>query len=72
MTIPQYFKPSEVADMLKISKTAMYDLLKAGKIAHYKVGEKGGSTLIKAEDLQAYLDSCRHEVKAPRRIRRAA
>lgn len=45
-------KPSEAADMLRISVRKLSDLMYSGEIPRYKVG---GQNRIKEEDLLRYL-----------------
>lgn len=46
---------SEVKNMLRISATTLYGLLRADAIKHYKVG---GKYLIPADAVQAFLHHC--------------
>lgn len=46
----------EVAGMLKLSASKVYELIARGKIPVYKVG---GALRIGRHDLEAYLNACR-------------
>lgn len=48
----------EVADMLHVSKTTIYDLIRRGEIHSYKIGRKVRFT---QEDVDAYIARSRHE-----------
>ena len=47
----------QIAATLGLSKHSIYKLCQAGELAHYKVG---GSIRVRVEDLNNYLDMCRH------------
>jgi excisionase family DNA binding protein len=49
---------NDVAEILKASRSFVYDLLANRKIAYFKVG---GKRLVSEEDLHSYLDSQRVE-----------
>ena len=46
---------TEVKDMLRISSTTLYGLLRGDVIRHYKVG---GKYLIPSDAVQAFLNHC--------------
>ena len=46
---------SEVKDLLRISATTLYGLLRGNVIKHYKVG---GKYLIPSDAVQAFLTNC--------------
>ena len=48
----------EVADMLHVSKSTIYDLIKRGEINSYKIGRK---VRFMQEDVDAYIARSRHE-----------
>lgn len=48
---PQYFTPEEAANLLKVSKLTVYNLIKKGKLPAYRVGRQ---IRIAAEDLDLY------------------
>jgi excisionase family DNA binding protein len=50
--IPQFYKPLEVAAKLKLSRAAIYRLLKSGQIKSIKLG---GSRLISENQLAEFL-----------------
>lgn len=69
MTIAQFLKPLEVADILGLSRTQIYDLIREQKIASHRFGS---SVRLTEADVEAYIASTRQEMKAPRRAGRAA
>jgi len=48
----------EVADILHVSKSTIYDLIRRGEIHSYKIGRKVRFT---QDDVDAYIARCRHE-----------
>lgn len=52
----------EVADILHVSKTTIYDLIRRGEIRSYKIGRKVRFT---QEDVDAYIARSRHETSTP-------
>jgi len=48
----------EVADILHVSKSTIYDLIRKGEIHSYKIGRKVRFT---QDDVDAYIARCRHE-----------
>lgn len=51
----------EAAARLGLSPDAVYELCRAGKLAHYRLGVHGGRLMVAEADLAAYLESCRVE-----------
>jgi excisionase family DNA binding protein len=51
----------EAAEHVGLTADAIYQLSRAGKIAHYRLGVKGGSIKFRAADLDAYMEGCRVE-----------
>jgi excisionase family DNA binding protein len=51
---PLALKPSEAARHIGVSKRHLYNLIRAGKIAARKAGNR---TLIRVADLAAYVDA---------------
>ncbi len=51
----------DVADLLNISKSLVYDLADKGRISSYRPGNGRGCLRFKPEDVQAYLEGCRME-----------
>jgi excisionase family DNA binding protein len=58
---------AEVARELGLSTDAVYGLCRSGKLAHYRIGERGGTIKVKPEDVTAYLASCRIETAQARK-----
>ncbi len=56
----------EAALRLGISPDAVYELCRAGRLAHYRLGVHGGRLMIAEPDLAAYLESCRVEAATAR------
>ena len=50
---------------LGVSPSAVYQLVRAGRLAHARIGAGRGVIRIAAADLAAYLDSCRVEATGP-------
>jgi excisionase family DNA binding protein len=53
----------DVAGILRCAKSTVYALLDSGKLPSYNVGPNGGAKRVSEADLEAYLESCRHEGK---------
>lgn len=55
MTTPKLYTPDEVAELLKLSKRTVLDMIRGGTLGHYSLGHK---TLRVSEDhLDAYLNA---------------
>lgn len=54
----QSLSTQEVADMLHVSKSTIYDLIRKGEIHSYKIGRKVRFT---QDDVDAYIARSRHE-----------
>lgn len=52
---------AEAALRLGLTASGVYKLCRAGRLVHYRVGARKGKVLLKAEDVDAYLESCRVE-----------
>ena len=50
---------NDAATFLNISRSEVYALIRAGKLAHYRLGSNGGAIRFTEKDLQAYVKSCR-------------
>ena len=48
------FTPQEVADILKIAKTTVYELIKRGDLNSYRVGNK---MRIEMKDIEKYISN---------------
>ena len=66
MSKNQSLSTQEVADILHVSKSTIYDLIRRGEIHSYKIGRKVRFT---QEDVDAYIARSRHE-HSTRSIRR--
>ena len=58
MSQNQSLSTQEVADMLHVSKSTIYDLIRKGEIHSYKIGRKVRFT---QDDVDAYIARSRHE-----------
>ena len=52
----KWYTPQEIADMLRVSKSAVYRLTSSGDLASYRIGR---SVRITAADLSDYLNRAR-------------
>jgi excisionase family DNA binding protein len=59
--IPRLLTVEEVAQVLRCSRSTVYSLISSAKIVGLRIGSHSGGIRICAEDLQAYLDTCRVE-----------
>jgi excisionase family DNA binding protein len=50
---------AEVAAALGLSPGCVYQLCRAGRLIHHRLGVKGGRVMIAESDLEVYLESCR-------------
>lgn len=57
----------DVADVLNVSRSLVYDLADKGKIVSYRPGNGRGCLRFKAEDVQEYLEGCRTEPEQTRK-----
>ena len=56
---------AEVADLLNISPSLVYQIVEAGKIPFLRIGNGRGAIRFQSADVKAYLDSCRVEKVDP-------
>ena len=62
------YTPSEVAEILRISRSLVYDLIQEGTIAIHRISRgKRGPVRISEDDLQEYLAGCRIGTKVSTR-----
>ena len=52
----------EVAERLGIGESTVYQLVACGRLGSHRLGLGRGTIRITSEDVDAYLDSCRHHV----------
>ena len=57
----QFLTVQQVAELLMVCRVTVYRLIDTGKLAAYRVGR--GSYRIEAQDVRAFLVSCRSVVK---------
>ena len=56
----KFYTPSEVAEILRTSRSHIYDLIQAGAIAVHRISRgKRGAVRISEDDLREYLAACR-------------
>ena len=48
----------EVAAYLGLSADAVYRLCRSNRLAHFRVGQKGGKILVRRRDARRYLRGC--------------
>lgn len=63
---------SEVAEILRLGESTVYELVSKGKIAGFRIGPASGGIRIAQDDLDAYLTSSRidHKGETPRKVSR--
>ncbi len=54
---------SEVADILRLGESTVYQLLSKGEIAGFRIGPTHGGIRVSQNDLDLYLNSCRMDKK---------
>lgn len=54
MTQTYFYTPLEAQQLLRIGKSKLYELFKSGELKYTKLH---GKTLIRREDLEAFIDS---------------
>ena len=52
---------ADVARRLGIAPSTLYDLAKARKISHHRIGTGRGRLLFTEQDIRTYLDACKVE-----------
>ena len=58
-----YLIVHEVAKRLRISQSSVYLLVESGRLAHHRIGARGGAIRISEDDLTTYLAESRQEQK---------
>ena len=51
----------EVAEVLRVSPSLVYQLVEANKLACHRIGSRNGAIRISPADLDEYLAQCRNE-----------
>jgi excisionase family DNA binding protein len=54
---------SEVARTLHISPSSVYELIQRGTLPCHRVGPRGGAIRVSSEDLDKFVQQCRHAVE---------
>ena len=55
----------DVADLLKVSNSLVYNLIASGKIPSHRIGTGRGAIRVRRDDLDQYVRQCRVEPVAP-------
>ena len=50
----------QAAEQLQVSKSIVYSLNEAGRLACHRIGLGRGTIRISTMDIESYLDACRH------------
>jgi excisionase family DNA binding protein len=58
----QLFTVQEVSTRLRISTSAVYELVQKGTLPCHRIGPRGGAIRVSLDDLEAYVQRCRYEV----------
>ena len=53
----EFYRPDEVAEILKISKRKVYALMEMGDLAFHDFGSRGRR--VAEGDLESYIESCK-------------
>jgi len=57
------YSVAETAELLGLGLSSIYDLINEGDLPKVMVGTRGKTTRVAADDIQAYIDNRRVEVK---------
>ena len=57
--VDDLLRPAQVARLLGVSRTWLYDAAKTGRIPSVRIGGPGGPVRFVREDLEAWLDDAR-------------
>ena len=55
----------DVTMILKVSSSLVYGLVASGKIACHRIGNGRGTTRVRRDDLEQFINQCRVEPDAP-------
>lgn len=69
--VPVLLRPKQVAEMLGISRSLVYQLVEQGKLGCYRIGLGRGAIRFRLDDVEAYLAGCRVETTLPTNRHRA-
>jgi len=58
---PPLLTVREVAGILRVSQSLVYQLVETHKLACHRIGSPHGAIRISAADIDAYLAQCRHD-----------
>jgi excisionase family DNA binding protein len=61
----EYLTIKQAAARYGISADCLYDLCQSNRLAHYRIGPKGGLIRVRPADIGRYLRSCRVESVVP-------
>jgi excisionase family DNA binding protein len=61
----------EVAERLRLSAAAVYEMIRTGKLLSIRIGPRRGAIRVRVEDVDACIESAEQVVSAPRTTSRA-
>jgi excisionase family DNA binding protein len=59
--VPRLFSPDEVASVLNVSRSLVYQLIDSGKLVPHRIGNGRGAIRVSEDDLANFLATCRRE-----------
>ena len=68
--VPRFLRPDEVADVLSVSVSQVYTLMRSGQLPAVKIGRRG-VWRVSAESLEAFIAQLEHEARDRSRERDA-
>jgi len=66
--VPRFLRPDEVADVLSVSVSQVYTLMRSGQLPAVKIGRRG-VWRVSAESLEAYIADLELEARERSRVR---
>jgi len=66
--VPRFLRPDEVADVLSVSVSQVYTLMRSGQLPAVKIGRRG-VWRVSAESLEAYIANLELEARERSRVR---
>jgi excisionase family DNA binding protein len=61
--VPRFLRPDEVADVLSVSVSQVYTLMRSGQLPAVKIGRRG-VWRVSAESLEAYIADLQSDAEA--------
>ena len=68
--VPRFLRPDEVADVLSVSVSQVYTLMRSGQLPAVKIGRRG-VWRVSAESLEAFIAELEREARERTRARDA-